>query len=316
MGPPSTSTPAAPSAPERLLDLLALLLSRRRPWSPGEIYASLADAYVGDRDAQERKFRRDREELESLGVPLQYVDGHDEPDHGYRVDTSAAWLPDVRLTAEEQAGLFAVGAAALEVGAPLAELLRGALVKLRAGWSRPAAQSTPPIFVARAAAPHLSLLTEAVAARRWVQLSYGGTERLFSPYVVARSRGRVLVIGHCHLRNAIRSFHVERIGACAWADDDRTGPDFDVPAGFDPTGYLIDQPWQVPVHPPVEVTLDFTPALAELGPRMLGLVPGATCPATNLDGLAAQVLSMGDGVSIVSPPEARARLCAIASEFA
>jgi predicted DNA-binding transcriptional regulator YafY len=312
---PAPSAPQAPSAPERLLDLLALLLSRSRPWMPAEIFASLPDGYAGDREAQERKFRRDREELESLGIPLRYVDGREESDHGYRVDASAAWLPELQLAPEEQAGLFAVGAAALEGGAPLPDLLRGALVKLRAGWSRTANPSPPVVYVARPAPPHLARVTEAVSARRLVRVSYAGQERLFAPYCVARSRGRLLVIGHCHLRGAIRSFHVDRIAACTWAEDG-PGPDYEIPASFEARDFLIDQPWQLPVHEPVEVTLSFAPSLLELGPRMLGLSPGRSCLTTNLDGLVAQLLSMGDGATIVAPPEARSRLCAIAAEFA
>src|SRR3954466_9460772 len=96
---------------ERLLDLVALMLDASDPIP----WAELRDAFPEDYgktlsdDAAERKFERDKAELLELGIPIAYVQGDDEKRDGYIVDREAYYLPDVNLTPEEVAVLYAAG---------------------------------------------------------------------------------------------------------------------------------------------------------------------------------------------------------------
>ena len=83
-------------------------------------------------------------------------------------------------------------------------------------------------------------LLEATSARKQVVFSYRppgreAAERRLDPYALVNRRGTWYVVGHDADREALRSFRVSRI-----ASDIRKvrptsrGPDFEVPAGFDP----------------------------------------------------------------------------------
>src|SRR5512132_3375801 len=103
---------------ERLLDLVALLLDAHEPISWAQLREAFPEDYgSGSGEAAERKFERDKAELLELGIPIRYVQGDDEQDDGYVVDRESYYLPEVGLTPEELAVLFAAGSAALASGA-------------------------------------------------------------------------------------------------------------------------------------------------------------------------------------------------------
>src|SRR5499427_2386970 len=103
---------------ERLLDLVALLLDAREPISWAELRDAFPEDYQASSDeAAERKFERDKAELLELGIPIAYVQGDDDRKDGYVVDREAYYLPEVGLTPEELAVLYAAGSAALASGA-------------------------------------------------------------------------------------------------------------------------------------------------------------------------------------------------------
>ncbi|WP_246086705.1 hypothetical protein [Nocardioides humi] len=83
---------------ERLLNLLIMLLVQRRPIAKERIRELL---YPDSRaDAFEKMFERDKDELRSLGVPVEVaaVDPLFEDEVGYRIPPEAFALPDVELT--------------------------------------------------------------------------------------------------------------------------------------------------------------------------------------------------------------------------
>ncbi len=300
---------------ERLLDLAAFLTASARPVPMSEIYEAFASEYVGSDETRERKFSRDKEELRRLGLPLEYVD--EDEGAGYRVDRSVMYLPDLKLNPDERAALFATGAAAQRAGLPMAGERAHALAKL---WSQGPGESRASRVPVVAGASHRELeetLLEASAHRHRVKVTYGhaSEERLVDPYAVVARRGRLTLIGHCHLRGGVRAFHADKMRSCERASANAKGPEFDVPAEFTPETYLPRFPWQLPLHEPIHVTLAFAPELAEAGPQQLGIAPGEDCPATNLDGLIGQVLAMGPGVRISGPPEALARVRTLLAEL-
>ena len=88
---------------ERLLNLLIMLLVQRHYVSKERIRAIL---YPDSRpDAFEKMFERDKEELRSLGVPIEVgsIDPLFDDEPGYRISPDEFALPDVRLAADEAA---------------------------------------------------------------------------------------------------------------------------------------------------------------------------------------------------------------------
>lgn len=139
----------------------------------------------------------------------------------------------------------------------------------------------------------------------------GGQEprsRRLDPYHLVRCSGEWYLVGHCHLRQEVRTFAVSRIRAAVLLSDS-----FVVPDNFDPqtyrTGrfglfgsdrdhlvrirfdrdhapYLLERQW----HPEEEIT-------KETGGAVL-----LTFPAVNLHTVRQWVLSWGDGATVLEPP--------------
>src|SRR5919106_3991 len=138
---------------ERLVNLIALLLDTRRPLTLDQV-AELVPGYEASGESLRRMFERDKEELRSLGVPVERAPidawGSEE---GYFIDPEAYGMPDLDL----------------------------------------------------------------------------------APYALVNRRGTWYVVGHDAGRDAQRSFRVSRIESdIRKLRPTSRGPDFEVPAGFDP----------------------------------------------------------------------------------
>jgi predicted DNA-binding transcriptional regulator YafY len=84
----------------------------------------------------------------------------------------------------------------------------------------------------------LIVLSSAAQSRQCVRMRYrsaqqGESERDFDPYGLAFRGGRWYVVGHCHLRNGVRSFRLDRIGALQ-----PLPRSFGRPEGFDALAHL------------------------------------------------------------------------------
>ena len=309
------STNAAPL--ERLLDLVVLLLSSRAPVSTERIFEALGEHYVGERAARDRKLSRDKDALRSLGIPITWVAGaEDDEAGGYILDRAQMYMPDVPLSPSEKASLYAVGAAAVKAGLPMADELANALVKLRFTCGEVEAPASPVIYVRTGCSPHEALITRAVQERRRLRIRYDrGEARLLDPWVISTRRGRFSVVGFCHLRRDVRTFHADRMQSCEPASPEGAGDEFSVPASFDPGPHLPVHPWQLRKHDPIPVRISFTEGLQEIGPRALGIGPDGRCHTTHLDGLVAQVLALGPGARIEEPEMARRRVVEMLSRL-
>jgi proteasome accessory factor B len=314
---------------ERLLDLVALLLDAREPISWAELREHFPSDYGGiSDDAAERKFERDKAELLELGLPLTYIQGDDDRKDGYIVDRSAYYLPEANLTKEELAVLYAAGSAALASGAfpgrdDLAHALRkigffagDALPSPRVRMEVGSAQGDPELSA------RLEQLWEACATHKWVQIAYGSpkraevTDRKVDPYGLALRRGVWTLVGYCHLRQGLRTFHVHRIRELKVNTARPRTPDFEVPENFSLDSHVAYYPWQHRFHEPMEVTLLLRGDAAQ---RAASLFPGATVePAdgnararlsvTYLEGLLRFCLALGPECRVESPEPAVTRV--------
>jgi proteasome accessory factor B len=316
---------------ERLLDLVALLLDAQKPVPWSEIRAAFPDDYGGPSlEASERKFERDKAELLELGIPIAFVQGDDEVPSGYVLDKNAYYLPEVGLTPEELAVLYAAGSAALASGAfPGRQDLAHALRKV--GFFSDGPLPAPRVRLelggvadTRELPTRLEQLWSAINARKSVELEYYSphskalTKRRVDPWGLALRRGLWTLVGFCHLRQAPRTFHVHRIRALTVNAQRPKSPDFEVPADFRLDDYVATWPWQFRFHPPVDVGLELKGELAPLATRLFPAQPSMgervslTVRATHLDGLITYVLSLGADARVVSPPEAVERFRAMA----
>ncbi|MFT3839629.1 MAG: WYL domain-containing protein [Myxococcaceae bacterium] len=319
---------------ERLLDLVALMLDATKPVSWAAIREAFPDDYGGEKESAERKFERDKSELVELGIPLTYQPKKEEDDdEGYLVDKSAYYLPEVQWTKEELAVLYAAGSAALDSEAfPGSQDLAHALRKIGffAGEAPPAPRVRLELggVVPSAELPErLELLWGAVSARKSVDLMYWSprkqetTSRRVDPYGLALRRGLWSLVGYCHLRKDVRTFHVHRIQRMTVNAKSPKSTDFEPPPkDFKLDDYVATWPWQHRFHSPVEVAVELRGALAPIGEQLFGIkhgdgqgdaspVGGARSllvRATDTEGLVRYVMSLGSDATVVSPPDVRA----------
>ena len=188
---------------ERLLNLLITLLVSRTYVGKARIREVIEDYRTAGDDAFEKMFERDKEELRSLGVPIEvgYVDRAFEDEPGYRVERSAFELPQIDLEPDEAA---VVGLAArVWQHAGLAATTTQALVKLKAagvGVDRAALDVVQPQLTAEE--PAFETFWDATRTRTEVTFDYRtstsaepATRRL-KPWGVVSYRGRWYAVGH------------------------------------------------------------------------------------------------------------------------
>src|SRR6195952_2152234 len=226
---------------ERLLNLLITLLVSRT-YVTKERLRTVVEPYreAGD-DAFEKMFERDKEELRSLGIPIEvgYVDRAFEDEPGYRIARSAFELPDIDLEPEEAA---VIGLAArVWQHAGLAAATSDALVKLKAAGvtvDRTALNVVQPQLTAEE--PAFEPLWDATRTRTPVSFDYrtaGGQRvatRHLQPWGVVSFRGRWYVAGHDTDRAESRVFRLSRVQG--EVTHDGTAGSYDVPPDTDLRG--------------------------------------------------------------------------------
>src|SRR5215207_105478 len=290
---------------ERLVNLIALLLDTRRPLTLDQV-AELVPGYDASGESLRRMFERDKEELRGLGVPVERAPidawGSEE---GYFIDPEAYGMPELDLAPDERAAVAGLAKLDLDPGA--------GPHGLRANLD--------------GASPLLAVLLEATSGRKRVVFIYrppgrAAAERRLDPYALVNRRGTWYVVGHDADRDALRSFRVSRIASdIRKARPTSRGPDFEVPAGFDPGKVLptAGEPEGAPTAlvraaRPTARLAELRGAAATGPPGPDGLVT-LRLPVGDRDGLLGWAL--GNGVEIVEPAdlreEARRRLQALAS---
>jgi proteasome accessory factor B len=203
----------APRKTERILNLtICLLVSGRylpksRIREAVEGYHDLSDA------AFERTFERDKDELRSLGVPIEVgsFDPLFDDEPGYRILPSEFELPAIDLDAEE-ASVIGVAARVWQ-HASMAESTMSAVAKLRAAGVEPdTSQLTSLEPSVSATEPAFETLWTAVIERVRVSFTYRDAAlRTLEPWGVTSSKGRWYVIGRDVDRDAVRMFKMSRI---------------------------------------------------------------------------------------------------------
>lgn len=300
---------------ERLLNLLITLLVSRSYVTKERIRSVVEQYREAGEDAFEKMFERDKDELRSLGVPIEvgYLDRAFEDEPGYRIERSAFELPEIDLEPDEAA---VIGLAArVWQHAGLASATTDALVKLKAAGvdvDREALSSVAPQLTV--AEPAFEAFWAATQDRTPVAFDYRTaqsaetTERHLEPWGVVSFRGRWYVVGHDTDREAPRLFRLSRVQG----DVRTTGASasYKVPEGTDIHELAASL---APADPQQQATLLIRQGAA-LGLRRhvtemeAGTPQGwdrVQVPYGRTDAMADEILGFGADVVVVSPEDLR-----------
>ncbi len=223
---------------ERIMNLTICLLLARRYVDKANI-REVVEGYHGLTDAAfERTFERDKDELRSLGVPVE-TGSNDVffPDEvGYRIKRKDFELPAIEFTPAETAALGL--AASVWESATQAEQAVSALAKLRAAGvdpdpGRPACLA--PAIGARE--PSFGAIWAAHADKVPISFSYKGQPRRVEPWAMSFRRGAWYLLGRDRDKAEARMFKLARV--------DGTATRIGKPGSYQvPEASELDQGWQ------------------------------------------------------------------------
>jgi predicted DNA-binding transcriptional regulator YafY len=311
----------APTA--RLLELLELL--QTRPLTTGqEIAAAL--------DVDPRTVRRYIEALQELGIP---VEGQRGVGGGYRVRPGYR-LPPLMLSEDEAVvvvlGLIAarregldgergsVDGALAKVHRVLPDTLRRKAEALEAtlAFTRAARQGAP------VAGESVLLIADAIRRRRRIRTEYRThagerSRRALSPHGLVFHAGRWYLAAFDHLRDALRTFRVDRMTSITLLREAAVA----APAGFDAVEHVSASLAQVPWGHEVEVVLDLSLDEAKRRlPRTLATLTETDegtllrMQVGSLEWMASVLAGLGCGFEIRSPDELRQHVRELARRLA
>ena len=304
--------------------LITLILTLQR--QPGQKAADLANRL----GVSVRTLHRYFEMLDEMGVPVYAERG---PYGGFSL-VRGYKLPPLVFTPEEAVAVSLGTSLVREMWGQLYhEAAQGALAKLEnvlpdeqrqeIAWARRSLVATG---MNRAdiemLAPKLEKLRRAVRENRSVNVSYHsgsnphGEQRDLDPYALIHRWGWWYVVGWCHLRKALRTFRVDRIGELTLSEQR-----FSLPSSFDIQEYMA-QEWKD--VPQIRVRLRFAPESAAIAQYSQGYWDSlteqpdgsieTTFNATDLYAAAANILAYGPAVAVLDPPEVRQMVLAWAQE--
>jgi len=294
-----------PDKTERILTLTATLLDATGALTAEEIRERMAAYYTGGDASFHRAFERDKDELRSMGIPVnvERITHRDPPVDGYRIRRQDYALRDPGLEPDELAAIN-VALTAIEIeGAPTAETLwkLGGVVEGGAGplTSLPVDDRLPALF-------------EAVVERSTVWFTYAGEARTVDPHLLEFHHGHWYLFGHDHQRAAPRRFRLDRLGGELTVGEPGA---FDRPASDQRSD--VGRPWTFGEEEPVTARLRVDGPQATMAERHLG----GRCVVSRDDegavfevevrhrpGFRSFVLGMLDQAEVLSPPELRAEM--------
>jgi proteasome accessory factor B len=322
----STRTKQPATAEARLLKLAAWLLAQDEPVTRSRIVEAFPDEYRGNPEAVERKLTRDKDALRRLGYAIETVELGSRESTGYLIDARSCSLPRIDFTADEAAMVWTAGVGALRFSThPFGDELESAPRKLLVG-----AKGLPPRAAApeelkgeRAGAPEQKMLEKLVDAwerRKRVTIAYWRVatdevvERKVDLYGWASRRGEWILVGHDHLRGAVRIFYLSRVRSLKVNTVRSQDPDYAVPDDFDIRRWSRQQVWDYDVHAPQPAVVRFRGSLARIAKQLLPSARVTTDEAgfrvarlevRNLRSLVRQALAWGPEAELVEPAEGR-----------
>jgi proteasome accessory factor B len=298
---------------ERLLNLLAYLLTVERPVTADDIRRTVSGYDRETDEAFHRMFERDKELLRRIGIPLELrAAGMWEIEQGYMVDPTRYRLPDPGLTDEERAALWLAAQVVRLGGQPPGQ---EAILKL--GGVRMEGGVEPLAADLGLEADVLADLFQATTERRRIVFEYRDQHRRVAPYGLGHRRGHWYLVGDTG--NGVRNYRVDRMTSVELESEAAA---FVRPTGFRVREALDTQPWEAGSEQPVTAIVRFTSDVAWWAGRQLGGRGDADekgrlvteLQVANRDAFIGWVLSFGDGVEVLGPEELRQAVVARVKE--
>ena len=303
---------------ERMMNLLAALLNAERPISAEQIQERVA-GYASEKEAFRRTFERDKDELRSLGVPIEVgpIPGTFPELEGYIVDRRTYELPDLDLAPDEIAALHlalravSVGGSSVEDGTTAAALWR------LGGVAEGSTSSDEQHLAAIPVDGRQTILFRAVFERRVCRFTYSNagssTDRSVEPWRVGYERGHWYLTGFDRDREAARNFRLDRMGEKLDIGEPNT---FEGPAPEIPESDY--RPWDDGGPEQLRALVRFDPeqaqwALDALGPNTLRTIEADgshlfDVPVTAWAPFRSFLLGFLDHAELLEPPELRSEL--------
>ena len=295
---------------ERILNLLAFLLTVERPVTADEIRMTVA-GYDQDSDAAWRRmFERDKDLLRQLGIPLE-VQATDvfAVEQGYVISADDYRLPDPGLTDEERAAVW-LAAKVIRLGGqapgPDAMFKLGGASMMAAGEPLAADLGAQQDEIAEAFA--------ATVTRTLLSFSYKDRARIVAPYGLVHRRGHWYLVALDTGDETVKAFRMDRAGTVAAHGEAGA---FERPSGFRPAEAIPEAVWEAGGDD-TKAVVRFDPEIAWWARRQL---TGDTAVTENADGeleatlrvanpdaFIGWIISFEDAAEIVEPEELRHRL--------
>lgn len=253
---------------QRLVDLLAALLTYRAPRTFDQIVDEVPGYMGKSRETQKRTFERDKNDLREFGVPLETVGTEGADDSAYRLRTTDFYLPylmlreesgttrprkvvrygynslkELAFEADELAAVVNAAGVVRAMGDPyLAGCAESAVRKL--AFDLPldaiAASEAEMIHVqgVRADPSQLEALSGALLARKRIGFEYRSMSRDAQEHRVVEPYGLFFLNARWYLaardvdKDELRNFRVSRISRAAVVNRKWATPDYQLPPGF------------------------------------------------------------------------------------
>ena len=293
---------------ERILNLLAFLLTVGRPVSAEEIRYTVAGYDQPEDEAFRRMFERDKELLRQLGIGLEL-----QPtdvwavDFGYVVPEGGYELPDPGLTDEERAALWLAAQVVQLGGQPSGP---EALFKL---GGAPGTLAGDPLAANLGDEREvLGDLFGAVVEHREVEFQYRDKARRLRPYGLVHRRGHWYLVGE--IEADVRAFRVDRMSELVIGEEAGV---FTRPKGFQVDQSIPDAPWEAGGDD-LTAEVVFSSEVAWWARRQLSANADVTertdgsllvkLPVANPDAFIGWILGFVDDAEVVGPPDLRKQL--------
>jgi len=291
---------------ERLLNLLAFLLTSRRPVTAEDIRATIPGYSQDSDDAFKRMFERDKDLLRRMGIPLRAERGGGlDPSYGYVISPEEYGLTDPGLTDDERAALWLAAQVVRIGGQP-----SNAEAILKLGGARTSGGVEPFAAELGASVDVLGDLYEATIDTKAIRFVYSDKTRRVEPHGLGHRRGHWYVVGR--EADDTKVYRVDRLRELEiLADTFQRDPRISIRREIDA------QPWETGIESWQRVRVVFDEDVAWWAVRRLKDEPvetredgsvEAVLEVNHLEAFIGWILSFGPKVEVVEPAEVREQI--------
>jgi predicted DNA-binding transcriptional regulator YafY len=297
---------------ERILNLLAFLLTAQRPVTADEIRMTVSGYDQSSDAAWRRMFERDKDLLRQLGIPLR-VEATDafEVEHGYVVPQDDYSLADPGLTDEERAALW-LAAKVVRIGGQATG--PDAIFKL--GGAPMAAAGEPLAADLGAEQEEIAEAFAAITSRTELAFGYRDRLRRGAPYGLVHRRGHWYLVAADRADAAIKVFRMDRVVELRVVGE---ADAFRRPPGLRPADAIPEAAWEAGGDDITAIVQFDQPIVWWVRRQLTGDTvvveqPDGSLRATlrvaNPEAFIGWIISFEDEAEIIEPRELRERLVA------